>query len=37
MQTVKDIKFSTIPKGYNLYNLNGTFFSPIHTFPWRET
>ena len=36
MQTVNDIKFSTIPKGYNLYD-NRTFISPIHTFPRRET
>ena len=26
----------TIPKGYNLYNNNCTFISPINTFPWRE-
>ena len=26
----------TIPKGYNLYNNNCTFISPIYTFPWRE-
>ena len=31
------IKNSTIPKGYNLYNNNCTFISPIYTFPWRET
>ena len=38
IQTVNDIKFSTIPKGYNLYNNNNsTFVSPIYTFPWRET
>ena len=24
-------------KGYNLYNNNSTFVSPIHTFPWRQT
>ena len=27
----------TIPKGYNLYDNNCTFISPIYTFPWRET
>ena len=27
----------TIPKGYNFYNNNSTFISPIYTFPWRET
>ena len=32
-----DIKFSTIPKGYNLFNNNGTFISPNYTFRWRET
>ena len=26
----------TIPKGYNLYNNNCTFISPIYTFPWPE-
>ena len=26
----------TISKGYNLYNNNCTFGSPIYTFPWRE-
>ena len=30
-------KNGTIPKGYNLYNNNCTFISPIHTFAWRET
>ena len=35
MQTVNDIK-GTIPEGYNLYNNNGTFVSPIYTFHWRE-
>ena len=29
-------KKGTIPKGYNLYNNNCTFISPIYTFPWRE-
>ena len=28
---------STIPEGYNLYNINCTFISPIHNFLWRET
>ena len=27
----------TIPEGYNLYNPNCTFSSPIYTFLWRET
>ena len=27
----------TKPEGYNLYNNNITFASPIYTFPWRET
>ena len=27
----------TIPEGYNLYNINITFISPIYTFPWWET
>ena len=27
----------TKPKGYNLYNPNCTFISPIYTSPWRET
>ena len=30
-------KKSTMPEGYNLYNINGIFVSPIYTFPWRET
>ena len=30
-------KNGTIPKGYNLYNINCTFIFPIYTFPWRET
>ena len=33
MQTVNDIKFSTIPKDYNSYNNNNsTSVSPIYTF-----
>ena len=32
-----DFMNGTIPKGYNLYNNNSTFISPIYTFPWRET
>ena len=36
MQTVNDIKFSTIPKGYYLY-IKNTCISPIYTFPGRET
>ena len=31
-QTVNDVNFSTIPKGYKLYIDNSTFFSPIYTF-----
>ena len=31
------LKNGTLPKSYNLHNNNCTFFSPIHTFPWRET
>ena len=31
-QTVNDVKFSTIPKGYNLYNNNSTFVSSIYNF-----
>ena len=27
----------TIPEGYNLYNINSTFISPIYTFFCRET
>ena len=27
----------TISNGYNFYNINSTFISPIYTFPWRET
>ena len=34
--TVNDFK-GTIPNIYNLYNNNSTFFSPLYTFPWRET
>ena len=39
IQTAKMIfiKNGTIPKGYQLYNNNCTFISPIYTFPWRET
>ena len=33
----EDFMNNTIPKGYNLYNINSTFISPIYTFPWRET
>ena len=31
------IENGTIPKGYNVYDNNCTFISPIYTFPWRET
>ena len=37
MQTVIDINFGTIPKGYNLYIKQRNLISPISTFPWRET
>ena len=39
IKTVKWFKkqIGTIPKGYNIYNNNCTFSSPIYTFPWRET
>ena len=37
MQTVIYVKFSTIPKGYELLSDNITFTSPIYTFPCRET
>ena len=36
-QSKKILLNSTIPKSYNLYNINFTFFCPIYTFPWRET
>ena len=31
------IKKGAKPEGYNLYNKNSIFISPIYTFPWRET
>ena len=31
-----DFIYSTIPKGYSLYNNNSTFIYPIYTFRWRE-
>ena len=33
----RNIHKVTVPQGYNLYNNNCTFVSPIYTFPWRET
>ena len=37
MSNSRNIIISIISKGYNLYNNNCTFISPIYTFPWRET
>ena len=39
MQTVTMIfkEWYNTERGYNLYNNNCTFSSPIYTFPWRET
>ena len=34
--TVNDFE-DTISNGYNLYNKNSTFISPMYAFPWRET
>ena len=31
------MNFSTLLKGYKLYNNNSNFISPIYTFHWRKT
>ena len=36
-QSVDHFKMSVISKATKLYHNNGTFVSPIYTFPWRET